>query len=106
MVLAEEAIAALVEVEVTTENILAAAGRLVVDNFGGGHEPALIAGCREAIAQLHFLGVHEETLVEGADFIECGASNQQAGADEPINLLWLGVRAVAAIKSAQGGQPP
>src|SRR5579884_2109125 len=101
VMLAEEPVAALVEVDVTAEQVLAAAGRLMVHNLGPWDEPDLIARLPQPVAEVHLLRVHEEALVEAADLIQSGATEQQARAHQPVALLRDVVRLGRAVEAAE-----
>jgi len=71
--------------------IEARAATLQVPDFGRRHVRHAPAGGAEASAPIQLFAVHEEAFVEQSDLLDGAGTHAQAGADQPIHLLRLGV---------------
>jgi hypothetical protein len=80
----------------SSRQVLFATSAFVVDYHRGRLKTNAIPAVAYPVAEIELLRVHREPLVEPANRIKDRAANQQARADQPIDVLAL-IRAVGDI---------
>src|SRR5204862_3536875 len=76
-----------------------------VHDLGAGEEPDLPPGLAEAEAPVGLLAEHEEILVEEPDLVGGVPPDEQAGAEEPVDLAGLVVVEAALVERVQRARP-
>ena len=68
--------------------IVGIAAASVMDHHDRRIGPEFIASIGDALAEIDFLGVHEEAFVKAAEALPERASNEHERARDHLNLLW------------------
>src|SRR2546430_9685245 len=89
---------------VLREQAAAVRGAADVYGLGAGEEENAPTRLAEPVTPVGLLAEHEEVLVEQPDLVRSVAADEQAGAEEPVDLAHLVVVEAALVEGVQ--QPP
>ena len=87
------------------EQAAAVRGAPDVHGLGAGEEEDTPTRLAEPVAPVGLLAEHEEVLVEQADLVRGVAADEQAGAEQPVDLAHPVVVEAALVEGVQGLRP-